>query len=586
MADSATNTNYTGLGYYLREILFKEFAENRLPIEEKWERNLNAFKAISDVTWKKGEGEDWRSKTYIQLPKQKIMAGYAMVMDMLLQGGKIPFALIPSPLDNIVLEDLPEQERENAEDTIDDATAIINQQLQDCHADRQLMRNVMCAAIYGETYGTKLIHSVTRKGYKMINMNPNGQPAPGGTPDPRFTRFEKYQVTKNQPAYKYLSNWNCFRDIESEDLQEGQGFIYRDLVCPYDLQKMKGKPFYIDKAIDRAIESCKDATYEKYLGDKSLPPVLRDIKNRKKNIEHTVYWCRVPVKIVKQFEQELSDKYEQVNFDILSDFENDGIEVEIMAEMADKEVIRYAINETGERPQYRIVWEDKIDHAEATGIADNVQDVAQVVNGMVRAFEDNLKLVANIILAIKKRYLAPGALKKGITPGMELEIAEECDDARKALQQVTITDITPSILNGIPLFERYADENSQMPKILQGVVADKHRPDTLGEMNILQQNSGKYLGSVIKNFDEQLIEPMTQAFYEYNMEDPDLQKGKGNFITQGLGFTSFQDRVMKMQKLMQGLNLVMGNEVLLGEVKPRAVLFDFGNRLTLSLKPR
>jgi hypothetical protein len=200
---------------------------------------------------------------------------------------------------------------------------------------------------------------------------------------------------------------------------------------------------------------------------------------------------------------------------------------------------------------------------------------------MVRPFEDNIKLIANVLIAVKKRSLAPGALKDGIKPGTEIEIAEECDDARKAIQQVTIQDITGSLVNGIPLFERYADEGSQIPKILQGVVAEKHKPDTLGELNILQQNSGKYLGSVIKNFDEGLIEPTTMSFYEYNMDDPEVTKGKGNFITRALGFSSFQDRVIRMQKLMQGLNLVLSHEVLAAEVKPREGLADLWKALDL-----
>jgi len=568
---------YSGLGYYIREVLFKEYAEDREPLEVKWEKNRNAFTAVSEGVWKKDEGDDWRSNTFIQTTKQKVLAAYAMVIDMLLQGGKFPFALKPSPLDEVELEELPDEQREIVEDDLDDMTQLIHQQLQWCHADRQLMKNVMSGAIFGETIAEEYVHQVERKGYRKVSL------APPGTPNAeQYDRFEPYSKQKEAPAYKYCSLWNFFRDMESEDLQAGSGVIYREMTCPYDLDKMKGQPFVLDDKIDAAIKSATPPGGSEHGGadTHTLPPALRDIKHRRKTIEKLKFWGRVPVSLVEDFEKnELSNRGD--SFDIISDYEYDGKEVEVMVVMADCEVVQYAINDIGKRPYYRVVWEDKLDHADATGVADNVQDVQQVLNGMVRAFEDNVKLAANVILALKKRYLAPGAMKDGIKPGMELEIAEECDDARKAIQQVIIQDITGSLINGIPLFERYADEGSQIPKILQGVVAEKHKPDTLGELNMLQQNSGKYLGSVIKNFDEGLIEPVTMSFYEYNMEDPEVTKGKGNFIAEALGFTSFQDRVMRMQKLMQGLNLVLSSDVLSAEVKPREIMTDLWKALDL-----
>lgn len=567
---------YSGLGYYIREVLFDEFKQERLDHELKWEKNLNSFKAITGKPWKKDEGKDWRSTTHIQSVKQKVVVAYAMVIDMLLQGGKFPFALVASPMDEVEFEDLPDDEREATQDSIDDGKKLIDQQLTDCNADRQLMKNVMSAAIYGETYAEKYVHTVTRIKHVKVMM------APEGTPNPeQYVRWEKVSEEKNAPAYQYVSLWNIFRDLESEDLQLGRGYVKSELTSPYELQQLKDGPFYLNDKIDLAIEHAAEPGGSQHSGDEDgkLPPGMRDIEHRSKTIQKLTFWGRVPESLVKDFESEVLKKGGD-SFDTLADIEHDGNEVELMVVMADMEVIQYAINDMGERPLYRVVWEDKLDHSDATGVADNVQDIGDVLNGMVRGLEDNIKLIANVMIAVKKRYLAPGALKD-FTPGKEIEIAEECDDARKAVQQIIIQDITGSLIQGIPLFERYADEASQMPKIMQGVVAEKHKPDTLGEMNILQQNAGKYLGAVIKNFDEGLIEPVTMGFYDYNMEDPEVTKGKGNFITQALGFSSFQNSVMRMQKLMQGLNLVLSNEVLTADVKPREILQDLWKALDL-----
>lgn len=578
MSTKTPQGEYSGLGYFVREMLFKEFKQDRQPIELKWRKNLNAFKAITEKVWKKGEGEDWRSTTFIQMTKQKVLAAYAMVIDMLLQGGKFPFALIPSPEDEVEFEDLPDEERELVEDSIDDMTALIHQQLQDCNADRQLMKNVMSAPIYGETYAEKYVHVVTRKGYRKIML------APEGTPDPqRFDRWEKFSESKNAPAFQYVSNWNIFRDLESEDIQSGRGYIKREMVSAFDLQKLKDEPFALPDKIDAAIQHATPPGGTGHGGedDAMLPPILRDIQNRSKTIEKLRFWGRAPIKLVQDFENEILSKSGGDNFDSLSELEHDGNEVEIMLTMADTEIIEFALNDTGKRPLYRVVWEEKLDHAEATGVCDNIEDVQQVLNGMVRAFEDNIKLIANVLIAVKKRFLAPGALKDGIRPGAEIPIAEECDDARKAIQQVTIQDITGSLITGIPLFERYADEASQVPRFAHAMETKDRKPETLGEMQIIQTNTGKYLGAVIKNFDEGLIEPVTMDFFEYNMDDPTVTKGKGNFKTRALGFSSFQDRVIRRAQLMHGLNLAMSHEILAAEVKPREILSDLWKALDM-----
>lgn len=245
--------------------------------------------------------------------------------------------------------------------------------------------------------------------------------------------------------------------------------------------------------------------------------------------------------------------------------ENDGDDIEVGVCMAEDEVIRLVKIRQGSRPHGRVVWEINLDDDHGIGVADNVESVQTVLNGMVRAFEDNKKLSANIIIALKKALITnwTGEFK----PGELLEISEEAKSATEAISQIIIQDVGDSLLTGIALMERYADEGSQLPKILQGNVAEKRKPDTLGEISILQANAGKYLGSVIKNYDEGLIEPVVSRFYEYNMLDPDVQKGKGNYIAKPLGFSSFQNKIIRLQKILQAITLTLQSPVLAQEVR-------------------
>jgi hypothetical protein len=573
MANKLPPQEMSSLGYYIKEQLFENWKKDRLSIQKEMQTNLDSFNAVvTGDFWKSGETENWRSDTFVQITKMKVLAAYSMVIDILLQGGKIPFTLKPSPWDQVVFDDLPPEQRKKVEDDIEDMKKLIRQQLMDCNGDRQLMMNVMAAAIYGETYGKYFVQEVERSGFNRIQLVE-------GFDDPELTRWEPFRTMVNSPAFEYVSNWSIFRDLETNDLQAGVGIIQRDMISPYDLRLMKNGPFWLNEPIMRAISEADEPSGIHGAANIStdtsnLPPGLRGIQHRQKTMEELEFWGRAPRKIVEQFEEDIEQKKQSetqphISYDWL-DYEIDGDEVEIMAVMADSEIVRYSRNKPKSRPFYRVVWEIALDETSGTGIPKNLRPVQKVINGAVRAFEDNKKLSANIMAAVKRQYMPDWDGK--FTPGMEIELSDECDDARKAIAQIIIQDVGETLLSIINLFERYADETSQLPKILQGAVHAKEKPDTLGEMNMLQANAGKYLGGVIKNFDEGLIEPVTGDFYRYNMDDPDIKKGKGNYIAHPLGFTSFQNQVVRLQKLMQGLNLTLSSELLIGETKVPVLL--------------
>lgn len=582
MADKLPRQEISGLGYYIKEILYHNWKRDRLSIETEMQTNLDAFNAVvTGDFWKSGETEDWRSDTFVPITKIKVLAAYSMVLDILLQGGQIPFTLKPSPWGQVVFEDLPEPMRTQIEDDIDDMKKLIRQELMDCSAPLQLMKNVMAGAIYGETYAKYFVHEVERSGFEKVQLLE-------GFDHPDFVRWEPFRNMVDSPAFEYVSNWSIFRDLETDGLQEGVGIIQRDMTSPYDLRLHMGGPYWINDAILRAIAEA-DTPSTNVGGSaqitaetSNLPPGLRNIQHRHKTIERLEFWGRVPRKIVEQFEEDIHQRSQEnvqpITYDFL-DFENDGDEVEIMALMADDEVVRYSRNKPKSRPFYRVVWEINLDETSGTGVAKNVRTAQKVLNGAVRSFEDNKKLSANVIAATKRQYMPEW--KGGFQPGTEIELSDECDDARKALQQIVIQDVGETLLSLISLFEQYSDDTSQLPKILQGTVQAKQKPDTLGELQMLQSNSGKYLGGVIKNYDGGLIEPVTNDFYQYNMADPDIKKGKGNFIAHALGFTSFQNQMVRLQKIMQGLNLSLTSDVLLGETKVRELLEEFWKALDI-----
>jgi hypothetical protein len=110
---------------------------------------------------------------------------------------------------------------------------------------------------------------------------------------------------------------------------------------------------------------------------------------------------------------------------------------------------------------------------------------------------------------------------------------------------------------------------SQIPKIVQGSVLPKQKSDTAYEMAQMLENAGKYLGMVISNVDDYMIEPETMDLYHYHMADPDYQGTKASLLVHAQGSVALQNRVMRIEKLMQLLTLLLSSEILIGEAKLR-----------------
>jgi len=137
----------TGLAEYLlsRYTAWKTDRKNKL--EAKWQANLNAMKRVDDERkkkFKKGEGEDWRSNEYIGIIKAKVYTVFAILVEILLSKGKLPFALKPS----LYQRDFMPPEIQEAQDAeIDKMEDKIREQQADRNADRESMNKLLSLLI-------------------------------------------------------------------------------------------------------------------------------------------------------------------------------------------------------------------------------------------------------------------------------------------------------------------------------------------------------------------------------------------------------------------------------------------------------
>ncbi len=508
---------------YIYDGLYSKYKLNRqVELEKKWTRNYNAYHKIDndDDTWKVGEGDDWRSNTYIDITKQKITSGAHLVSDMLFKNSTIPF-MLEDPLDEQLIPRQSDYEMES----------LIKQQFMRSDANEAFKEMILDGAIYGEGYcrfyideKRKIVYNETETGFERIYEN-----------------FEELKVAR-------VSIWNIFRDIEVP-LAKSEGVIERSYVMRPDLHEMYGEEFVVEKGLKKALSGESEDHGYNEIDDNSVPS-LRNLSQKTRNIELLECWCRVPLKLAKSFENNNNiEELETNDYDEM---------IYVKAVLCNGQIIKYVRIDQIDIPYYSFIWERNNDGFGGIGVADNVGAFQPVLNGAFRAYEDNKKISGNVMFAGRSGYIKN--LDKGFVPGKFLEITGELDTIREAVEQFTVQDVGESLLSMINTTMMMADMSSNIPRASQG--QESSNPQTAYEIQQRLERAGKYIGQVITNADK-VIEDVAERFYDYNMLDDNIPKEiKIPYKVKAIGFASYEARMIRSQKLMQTLQLFSQNEVL------------------------
>jgi len=121
---------------YIMDVYAKYKLMRQTYLDNKYEENYNAYHKLDNVTFK---GEDWQSRAYVDIAKQKIVAGANLVADMAFKNGIVPFQLS----DPTTTNGLPAGDDMGME-------TIIGEQLLRGNAKPELEKTVLSAYIYGE----------------------------------------------------------------------------------------------------------------------------------------------------------------------------------------------------------------------------------------------------------------------------------------------------------------------------------------------------------------------------------------------------------------------------------------------------
>jgi hypothetical protein len=231
--------------------------------------------------------------------------------------------------------------------------------------------------------------------------------------------------------------------------------------------------------------------------------------------------------------------------------------------MVNNRVIKATINhlDTGEFPYDYMVWKERRGMPFGTGIARAIRVAQDIVNGATRNMMDNAGLAGGPMWIYTDGKVEPEdgnyelAPRKGWRRSADSIMSE--DSKIPPFEFLIIPMLQPELQRIVEFGLKIAEDVTGMPMLLQG--QQGQAPDTVGGMQIINNNASTVMRRVARLFDDLVTEPHVRRYYEYL-----LQYGKddekGEFVIDARGSSALVERDIQSQAIM-GMGQMILNPV-------------------------
>lgn len=339
-----------------------------------------------------------------------------------------------------------------------------------------------------------------------------------------------------KPASKRVNPWYCFPDPAcGENIHNGSYHWEVDYLTRKQLEDCKGGD-YIDAQIDLCLQEGPQ---------KAQAPQTEETK--KKNGEFDD----------KRFE--IWYRYGNLTADQMS---ASGCECEAgpdgkipdsvpaMLTMVNARVIKATLNplDSGEFPYDYMPWQRRSGSPWGDGVARQGRTPQRIVTSAVRNWMDNAGLSAGVQIVLGTSITGADG-NDDIRPRKVWRFTEDADndDVRKAMNFFEIPsrqkELQELVLFGMKLME----DSTGLPMLLQGQQGGA--PDTVGGMNLLNNNASAVLRRLARTFDDKVTEPHVRRYYTWLLQHGENDSMKGDFTIDARGSTALVERDLQNQHI-------------------------------------
>ena len=567
---------------------YKRAEDARNADEERWLRAYRNYRGIygPDVQFTSSE----KSKVFVKVTKTKTLAAYGQIVDVLFGNNKFPLSIDPSVLPDGVADAVHINIDPNAEkatdvlrdsftkettkpyligpDTelkpgetmadlrrrlgpVEDKVAPVSEKIIEGDGSTPTSVTFHPAMIAAKKMEKKIHDQLQESGaskhlrsmaFEMALLGTGVMKGPFAV-DKEYPNWDDEgdydPLVKTVPSTNHVSVWNFYPDPVASSMDDAEYVIERHKMSRNQLRALKGRPYFIDEAIENAIEAGPDYVrkhWEMKMEDDDTAPSDTE---RWQVLE---FWGYVDTDIL-----------EENGINIPADLKGlDELSANIW--IVNGKVIRCLLNpfKPARIPYYAVPYEHNPYSFFGVGIAENMDDTQTLMNGFMRMAVDNAVLSGNLLIEIDETNLVPGQ-DMSVYPGKVFR------RQGGAPGQAIFGTKFPNVAGeNMQLFDKarvLADESTGFPSFAHGQTGISGVGRTASGISMLMSAANGSIRTVVKNVDDYLIAPIGRAFFAFNMQFDFDESIRGDLEVKANGTESLMANEVRSQRLMQFLQV-------------------------------
>jgi len=566
-----------GLAGYVRR-KFDDSENGRRTHEHRWLQAYKNFRGIYDSTTQYRDSE--RSKVFIKITKTKVLAAYGQIVDILFANKKFPLVVEPTPMpegiEEFAHQKTPLDEMSDPYGFEGDGQQLAPGALsigkphklgsydkelpnvlaagpskmgepQVKPAQKMALRMEKC--IHDQLLDTNAVN-VFRKAIFESSLLGTGIVKGPFNFYKRVHKWEKDEqgnrtyvpYEKIVPRIESVSVWDFHPDPSATSIEDCEYVIQRHRMSRQQLRSLVMRPHFDAEAIEECLAegpNYEDKYYEDTIREDETEPYYQE--NRFEVLE---YWGVI--------DKKYADEVGMDGINEMSEFDQIQVNVWVCGSM----ILRCVANPfTPARIPYQAFpFEINPYQLWGVGVAENMEDAQLLMNGHVRMAIDNLALAGNLVFDVDEASLVPGQ-NMDIFPGKIFR--RQSGVTGTAINGLKFTKTAGENIQMYQISRQLADEETGIPSIMHGQTGVTGTGRTAAGLSMLMGSAGLAMKTVIKNIDDNLLKPLGEAYFQWNMQfNDDVDDIQGDLEIKPRGVAAVMQKEVRSQRLTSLLQTV------------------------------
>ena len=337
------------------------------------------------------------------------------------------------------------------------------------------------------------------------------------------------------PRIEFVSCWDFYPDPTATNMEECEYVIHRHKMNKSQLRQLRNMPYFDEDTIRLAIQMGPNYVEKDF--EYSLKDDVRADEDYHSSFEVLEYWGIMDAEYAREVGVELADDIDDLD------------EVQVNIWTCGDYLLRAVVNPfTPYRiPYHSFPYERNPYNFFGIGVAENMDDSQQIMNGHARMAVDNLAMAGSLVFDVDESALVGGQSME-IYPGKIFR--RQAGMPGQSIHGLKFPNTAPENMMMFDKFRQLADEQTGIPSYSHGQTGVQSMTRTASGMSMLLGASSLNIKTVVKNLDDFLLKPLGESYFQWNMQFHEGELDiEGDLEVKATGTNSLMQKEVRSQRL-------------------------------------